>query len=548
MAWLLQGVAILLAVGLALRLPPRAGRAFRPLFRLFARVGRRRTAAVLLTGALAIGECVGLSLVVGLPVPGIHDEFSYLLAADTFASGRVANPTHPFWKHFESYHIIHEPTYASKYPPAQGIFLALGQLLGGHPAVGVWLSYGLACAAVTWMLQAWLSPRWALLGGLLLVFNPGWLYYWGHSYWGGATAVLGGALLLGALRRLPRRPRASQAGLLGIGVLLLANSRPFEGLVTSLPAAFVLLGWLVRQKPADAVFRVLLPGGLVLLAGGGAMLWYNQRVTGQPLLLPYEAHERLYALAPIFVFQPPRPQPEYRHKAMLDFHTQWALGTWQSQQGWANLLRASGRKLLLVWQFYLGPVYTVPLLALPWLLRDPWTRFALATCALVLAAMLASTFLQATYVSPITGLVYLVVVQGLRQVRLWRVSGRPTGRLLVGLILAVYAVSFVWGAVALGRLADPQRWERQRARIEAELEGMGGKHLVFVRYRRPRPGPEDRILQEWVYNRADIDGARIVWAREINPEEDQALRAYLADRQAWLVEPDVTPPRLTRLP
>jgi hypothetical protein len=72
--------------------------------------------------------------------------------------------------------------------------------------------------------------------------------YWAQSYWGGAVAAMGGALVVGGIKRLMRRPHVSDSLLTGAGLAILANSRPFEGLLVILPAGVFLFLYIINQR------------------------------------------------------------------------------------------------------------------------------------------------------------------------------------------------------------------------------------------------------------------------------------------------------------
>ncbi len=503
-------------------------------------LGESQTLALIFVGLLGFLGSAAVGFIAGIPEPAIHDEFSYLLAADTFAHGRLTNPTHPMWMHFESFHIIQRPTYMSKYPPAQGLILAAGQVIAGYPIVGVWLSFGLMCAAITWMLYAWLPPRWALLGGILAVIHPflGIASYWAQSYWGGAVAATGGALVLGGIRRLVDRPNACDGLITGLGLSILANSRPYEGLVLSLPAGLFLFYPIVRKDgPALSVSlsRIVLPILIVLTFSAIGMCLYNLRVAGSPFVLPYQIHAKTYDITPLFVWQKPSFEPEYHYRIMREFYTTYELYFYQIQHSFVGFLQ---RKLVLLWILVFGTINflaipTIPLVIRPapvvsWLRKDFWARRALAIYFLFIVGVIIETFMQPHYLAPVVALNYFFALTAMR---FWRARNRRLGRLIAWLLPVVGVIVLPISLYGRLRSVNPPPWNIQRTRMLKQMSETGAKNLIIVTY-----GPQHSFHHEWAYNEADIDNAKVVWARSMNARQDCQLVTFFKDRRIWSLE------------
>jgi hypothetical protein len=557
----LEAILTVVAVLLPLGWPRIGSRFFSRTERFFVTLARRRGWAVAFVGFSSLLLRLALLPVCPIPLPIVPDDFSFLLSVDTFAHGRLTNPTPAMWTHFESLHIDMQPTYMSMYFPGQGLVLAAGKVLLGNPWYGQLILTVLMCAAICWMLQAWLPATWAFLGGILAVVHLGLFSYWINTYHGASIAGLGGALVLGALPRLKRTGQLGYGVLLGAGISILALSRPYEGVLLCLPVGVALAGWIFtgknRPKARVVVRCAALPLAMVVVA----IAWlgyYDYRAFGSPTTLPYTVNRAAYAMSPYFVWQSQRPEPKYRYAVMRDYYYRTEVNISSRVSSFSGYLEQKGLLAAIGIQFYTGVALLVPLIMVRRVLMDRRIRF-LVLCVLVLAAGMAiQVFLVPHYLAPFIAAFYAIGLQAMRHLRVWRPEKKPIGLSLVRLVvfvcllmagLRVYAgplhlelpeyPATNWNCVWYG----PDHFGTDRLRVENELEGLPGKQLVIVRY-----SPQHNPLNEWVYNEPDIDGSKVIWAREMDAAQNRELMSYYKGRTVWLVQPDANPASVSPYP
>lgn len=541
-------LACVLAAALLWRWPALGADSARSAWRELRHLGRgRHRPFVILALAGGLGTAATFALF-GPPIPRISDEKSYLLAADTFAHGRLANPPLADAAHYATEHVLFSPTYASKYPPAQGLVLGLGQRLFGHPAAGLILESALLCLCIGWAVGGVMAPPWPLVGGLLAAFRLGVGSYFNQSYWGGSVATIGGALVLGAVLRFSRpssHARVGDAVALMAGLAVLAHSRPVEGLAYAAVAGLLLLRAksparhpTPRQRAPDAsvhpvsktasseasratfarkiaIALTLALGSILIVA---SVLGYNRAVTGHALTFPHPLHASRH--------------PEYVHFV------------WQLGPRWPlAALRAWLVEIALSLYFYLGLGPLVVLVTGFGAIRGRHgAGIATALSAAVLLALFPILPFHVHYAAPMAAALMLLATLGLRALlasgrRVPSRGPRPArhgriGRQATMAILAIQCAIFLLQLSA--HRPDESDWSFQRAQIQARLLARPGRDLVLVHYPAGRP-------ESWVWNRADLASSEVVWAESLGDQADRPLIEHWHGRRVWEIAPDFGP-------
>jgi hypothetical protein len=448
------------------------------------------------------------------------------------------------WMHFETFHVIWHPTYMSMYPQGQGLVLAAGEILG-NAWIGQLMCAALMCAAICWMLQGWIPPRWALLGGVLAIPRLGFLSYWTNGFWSACLPALGGALVLGALPRVKQHLRWRDSVIMAIGLFILANSRPYEGLLLSVGVAIALLAWMFGKDgpPLRISFaRIVLPLVFALTPLAVWTGYYYYRVTGNPFRMTYDINRQTYAMGRYFIWQKPWPQKTYNHPRMEALYQREVRET-EENQSLSGFIWRWRIKLYYFWQVYLVPPLPFVLIALPCAARDRKLRVPWIIGGIFAAGLVIETWGLPHYFAPATALVFLILMQCIRHLRLFRWRARPVGLAFVRAVTVIYIGAVVLRvALAVTHIHPEPEWQHgdiERESIVQQLKALPGQHVVMVSY-----SPDFDLDREWVYNLADIDGSKIVWARDMGPEKNRELLAYYHGRQFWMVHAGSSPLRI----
>jgi hypothetical protein len=378
------------------------------------------------------------------------------------------------------------------------------------PIAGVWLSCGLACVALVWLLTACIPPLWALFTTLLFLLNPTVLVGWSQSYWGGYVAFIGGALFFGSLFRLIEKRKTSTSSIMAIGIFILSISRPAEGLLV-VTIGMIILYWSWKNNSIIKNEGWPLMNYATALVFGAAVivifhLFYNNAVSGTPFKYPY--FNWSYKDSNIDIIR------NYTGSTPL----------------------SNFKELTRTYNFFYTPYLGIILLAL-FFVKDK-KIIILSTIFVVIQTSVSVFFTKGWphYMAPTAPLHYVLIGTAFYTLSCMSTKGIRTGGITASGLYIGFILLFISSLFLHVQSKVPYTWGQARQEKIKILNKTKAKNIVFIRYSRSH-----KVLNEWVYNEADIDQSQIIWARDLGNEKNKELIAYYPERNVWLLKPDKQP-------
>ncbi|MBL8851173.1 MAG: glycosyltransferase family 39 protein [Planctomycetaceae bacterium] len=472
--------------------------------------------------------------------PAYHDEFSYLLQAKTFLAGRLSYPSfEPLPELFDQMHVLNEGRFASRYFPGTGLWLAPFVALG-HPYWGPWLAGALATFCVYWIGWEIGGRRAATVAGLLSALSPG-LALFSNLLLAHHPTLVGLTFFIWMYLRAQRTGCIRDHALGAVGLTFAMLCRPMTAFGVGLPFGAWLLWQLLRPPSSGgnevaATWRqraaIVIAWGAPLLCGLGGMLYYNQAITGDWRVSPYQLYTDTYTPRHVFGFHNVTRGEQHLGPKVLENYDQWAEDLTP-----ALAARNVGRRMVASLRWTLGIVPIVGTVLILLLSPASWNRgvVLIASAVVSLHAVHVPYWFEGImgwhYVFESAPLWLLLVGAAMRN---WHLTGMRS-RWWGGLLLTAAAVNLVMVPLLWpGRLwtgVGETAFSRSRygAFFAAAEQAANGKPtIVFV-----EADPADRHI-DYVINDPSLDGPLLI--ARYRPERMQLdeIRALFPDRQAFL--------------
>jgi hypothetical protein len=530
---------------------------------------RSRPRVLLIAAIFAIGcaKFAALGFVSSGFVPAVHDEWSYIFGAKTFALGRVRNPTPADAEFFDAFHILTQPHWVTRYPPGHPAALAIGVLCGAPWLVPVVLSAG----TVVWTYFLARVEGGELAGwfaAILAVLSPG-LDYLSSGYLSQSTflfAITGCfvCVLNAVIRRSPAL--AISAGVLGGWAIL---TRPYSAAAFGAPIAVWFVFRLMhrhipeppiagaRELPAApagaSAVRCLIAGVAPVVVAVGLFGAYNVATTGNALQTAWDEYNDQFEPDNRLGIGGDRPQrvpdglhARKRHKAEQIARERRAF-TWRA----ATRLAIADPTRMSQMVFPALGFYGL-LVFLPFAFRDGrHDVVGRGTCNVVVAAMLVhyvaySAFYArwGAYGQEAVPLVIALVATGLAS--FWQRSQRSHRPMLalvapLALLVAIALAAFVQIPRFIDQRSEDTAEHRKFAaavRVAAEQDPL----LVFVQFDAAGPAEYDLIN-----NSPSLDD-RVIVALDLGAHNARLVgrfperRAFMYEQATGALRPWAPPP------
>ena len=261
--------------------------------------------------------------------PAYHDEYSYLLQAETFAAGRLswaAVPVRPDL--FHQYHVLNERRTASRYFPLTGAWTALF-LSGDRPIVGHWLAGAIAVVFFYMSACEFLRPRTAMVAGLLIAVSPG-IAVFSNLLLAHHPTMLALSIFLWSIIRSLKTGRASWTLVSGLSLMAAMLGRPMTAAGFGLPWGIVF-GLRLLRDPLWKPRRLRLFAAMILplIAGFTVLGVMNREITGHWTKSAYQEYTDTYTPRHTYGFNNGERGDAKQSEKVLKAYDQWAVNlTW----------------------------------------------------------------------------------------------------------------------------------------------------------------------------------------------------------------------------